>query len=76
MIVKQGNREFISIENYNGRVIYFVYKVDGRWPIGRESSYQWIKCDKCGTIVGTQFGGFSRHTKACEKRNIIESTKK
>jgi hypothetical protein len=68
MIIKQGNKEFFSIESC-GRTVYYVYTINGRGTIGRESCYVYVKCDVCGKIVGTQFNGHLKHYKIHEKKS-------
>jgi len=61
-IIKQDNKEFFES---NGR--FYVLKIDGRYAVGRESSYPYIKCSICNKLIGTQFNGYGRHLKKHNK---------
>jgi len=61
--IKQDNKEFFES---NGR--YYVFRIDGRYPVGRESSYPYIKCSICDKLIGRQFNGYGRHFKKCETK--------
>lgn len=60
MIVKQGDKEFFSMQSC-GRTVYYVSSIKGKNTTGKQGSYQYLKCDICGRILGTQFNGFGRH---------------
>lgn len=67
--ITQGNKQFFPVDKGNGITWYYVSEINGRLTQGREGSYMHLMCDLCGRIIGTQFDGFSRHEKACKKKN-------
>lgn len=66
MLIKQGNKEFFSMEVGNN-THYYVATIDGKLVTGRQGSYPYIKCDTCGKIIGTQFKAHLKHFKSHSK---------
>ncbi len=69
MIVKQGNREFVTWITPTGQEIAYVYSVDGRPYSGK--GYQYRRCKVCGKFICSMMGGATRHYKSHEKDKVI-----